>query len=102
LVEITELQKNVGEIKPIVGERSIYLQAKVRKLIVSNIKFKKYIYFVKDSEKVEQSCVLEPSAMEKALMDPDDGCIYDPPYYANYIYKDFDSVSVDKSKIWIY
>ena len=35
-------------------------------------------------------------------MNPDDGCIYDPPYYANYIYKDFDSVSVDKSKIWIY
>ena len=39
--------------------------------------------------------------MEKALMNPDNGCIYDPPYYANYIYKyfGFDSVSFDKSKI---
>ena len=62
------------------------------------------ILFVKDSEKVEQSCVVEPSAMEKAIMDPDDGCIYDPPYYANYMYKyfGFDSVSFDKSKIWIF
>ena len=25
-------------------------------------------------------------------MNPD-GCIYDPQYYANYIYRDFDSVS---------
>ena len=50
------------------------------------------ILFVKDSEKVEQSCVVEPSAMEKAIMNPD-GCIYNPPYYANYIYRDFDSVS---------
>lgn len=60
--------------------------------------------FFIDYEKVEQSCVVEPSAMEKALMNPDDGCIYDPPYYANYIYRDFgfDSVSCDKFKIWIF
>ena len=59
--------------------------------------------FFIDYEKVEQSCVVEPSAMEKAIMNPDDGCIYDPPYYANYIYKYFgyDSVSFDRFKIWI-
>ena len=48
--------------------------------------------------------MVEPSAMEKALMNPDDGCIYDPPYYANYIYRDFgfDSVSCDKFEILIF
>ena len=47
--------------------------------------------------------MVEPSAMEKAVMDPDDGCIYDPPYYANYIYKyfGFDSVSFDRFKICV-
>ena len=48
--------------------------------------------------------MVEPSAMEKAIMNPDDGCIYDPPYYANYIHKyfGFDSVSYDGLKIWIH
>ena len=85
--------------------RKKYLPTGKGKLILKIIK--KYvcfiILFVKDSEKVEQSCVVEPSAMEKAIMNPDDGCIYDPPYYANYIYKYFgyDSVSFDIFKIWI-
>ena len=38
-------------------------------------------------EKIEQNCDTGPNEMDKKKM-KSDGCIYDPPYFANYAPKE--------------